>query len=453
MNRPPAASAGGAVTAVAGNAVTFSAAGSSDPDNNIASYTWNFGDGSAPVTAFTPTASHAYASSGTYTATLTVTDGFGATSTATTTANIIAGTAVTNTGDSGPGSLRQAILNANAAGSPRTITFAIPGTGVQTITPLSPLPNLTTAGTVIDGTTQPGYAGSPLIEVSGSSSYGDGLTVTASNCTVRGLCLDRWADGAGLTLNGSGETVQGDYLGTDPTGNAAAGNWEGLLLVGSSNDAIGGTAAGQADVIGGNAASGIRVSGMASGYASSNNSITGDRVGVGAGGGAVGNGGDGVLVVGNYASGNSITSDLIANNGKIGIDLSAKPAYTAFDLDPSGFTTSFALGAWGGQQVGEGSGTATGGNNHALLWTGSAASATDLNPAGITTSSAIGALGRPAGRRRLRHRHRQPVPRHALVRLRRQRHRPQPRRLHVLRRLRRLGRPAGRLRRRHRHRQ
>src|SRR6185369_3198708 len=75
---------------------------------------------------------------------------------------------VTNTADSGPGSLRQAILNSNASvGVVDTIRFAI-GTGVQTIRPLSPLPTITDP-VIIDATTQPGFAGTPLIELNGSS--------------------------------------------------------------------------------------------------------------------------------------------------------------------------------------------------------------------------------------------------------------------------------------------
>ena len=58
---------------------------------------------------------------------------------------------VSNTGDSGPGSLRQAILDSNAAtGATNTIDFDIPGTGVQTIAPLSPLPAITNP-VLIDG--------------------------------------------------------------------------------------------------------------------------------------------------------------------------------------------------------------------------------------------------------------------------------------------------------------
>jgi PKD repeat protein len=70
-------------TPVSGTApltVAFSSAGSSDPDGSIASYSWNFGDGSAPVT--TASASHLYQNAGAYTATLTVTDNRGAKATA-----------------------------------------------------------------------------------------------------------------------------------------------------------------------------------------------------------------------------------------------------------------------------------------------------------------------------------------------------------------------------------
>src|SRR5260370_22422906 len=69
---------------------------------------------------------------------------------------------VINTNDSGPGSLRQAILDANANAGPDTIRFSI-SSGPQAIAPLSPLPTITDPVT-IDGTTQPGYSGAPLIE-------------------------------------------------------------------------------------------------------------------------------------------------------------------------------------------------------------------------------------------------------------------------------------------------
>src|SRR3954471_20591744 len=70
---------------------------------------------------------------------------------------------VSNTGDSGAGSLRQAILDANATNGLDTITFQIPGGGPYTITPASALPAITDA-VLIDGTTQPGFVSQPLIE-------------------------------------------------------------------------------------------------------------------------------------------------------------------------------------------------------------------------------------------------------------------------------------------------
>src|SRR5262249_21731695 len=79
---------------------------------------------------------------------------------------------VDSTADSGPGSLRQALLDANAtpndAAGPDVIQFAIPGGGVQSIAPASALPAITDAVTV-DGTSQPGYGGTPLIELQGSA--------------------------------------------------------------------------------------------------------------------------------------------------------------------------------------------------------------------------------------------------------------------------------------------
>jgi PKD repeat protein len=58
---------------------SYDASGSSDPDDRIASFAWNFGDGSIPLSG--PTVSHTYANAGSYTVTVTVTDTAGATST------------------------------------------------------------------------------------------------------------------------------------------------------------------------------------------------------------------------------------------------------------------------------------------------------------------------------------------------------------------------------------
>ena len=84
-NVPPTADANGPYSGTVGIAVSFSSAGSSDPDGSIASYSWNFGDGTTSASA---NPSHSYSTSGTKTVTLTVTDNDGATDGATTTALI-----------------------------------------------------------------------------------------------------------------------------------------------------------------------------------------------------------------------------------------------------------------------------------------------------------------------------------------------------------------------------
>src|SRR5262245_5139026 len=77
--------------------------------------------------------------------------------------------AVITNADSGAGSLRQAILDANANGTAEddTITFAIPGDGAHRIALLSALPNVGDK-VILDGATQPGYAGVPLVILDGT---------------------------------------------------------------------------------------------------------------------------------------------------------------------------------------------------------------------------------------------------------------------------------------------
>ncbi|MFQ5607297.1 MAG: S8 family serine peptidase [Candidatus Zixiibacteriota bacterium] len=84
-NQAPTANANGPYTGETGAAVSFSSAGSSDPDGTITDYSWDFGDGGSSAAA-NPT--HSYAAAGTYTVTLTVTDDQGATGSNSTTATI-----------------------------------------------------------------------------------------------------------------------------------------------------------------------------------------------------------------------------------------------------------------------------------------------------------------------------------------------------------------------------
>jgi hypothetical protein len=136
---------------------------------------------------------------------------------------------VINTADSGCGSLRQAILNANASPGLDLIDFKIPGAGPHTIQPLSALPTITDP-VVIDGYTQPGASpnSNPFdkginavlkIELDGTeAAFVDGLVITAGNSIVRGLVINRFLQsGIVLSLNG-GNTIEGNFVGSDTTG-------------------------------------------------------------------------------------------------------------------------------------------------------------------------------------------------------------------------------------------
>jgi hypothetical protein len=85
-NVDPSANANGPYSGMAGSAVTFSSAGSSDADGSIVSYEWTFGDGGSSSAA---SPSHTYAAAGNYAVSLTVTDNDGASDTATSSATVV----------------------------------------------------------------------------------------------------------------------------------------------------------------------------------------------------------------------------------------------------------------------------------------------------------------------------------------------------------------------------
>ncbi|HEY4426563.1 MAG TPA: Calx-beta domain-containing protein [Pyrinomonadaceae bacterium] len=159
---------------------------------------------------------------------------------------------VTNTNNDGIGSLREAITVANNTFGADTITFNIPGAGVKAINLLVALPEITEA-VVIDATTQPGYAGTPLVEIDGANTrFENGLVITAGNTTVRGLAIGRF-ESSGIVLRSCNNNVlQGNYIGTDATGTQQRENNTGILLSNSSNNIIGGTSAAARNIISGN---------------------------------------------------------------------------------------------------------------------------------------------------------------------------------------------------------
>ena len=97
---------------------------------------------------------------------------------------------VTSTADSGAGTLRDAITSSNATAGPNTISFALTGTAPYTITLASALPAITQPVT-IDGTSQTGYAGAPLVMIDGANAIGTALTLAtgSTNSVVRGLAI------------------------------------------------------------------------------------------------------------------------------------------------------------------------------------------------------------------------------------------------------------------------
>jgi hypothetical protein len=210
---------------------------------------------------------------------------------------------VTNTADTGAGSLRQAMTSANALSNhPTWIVFNIPtsdpgdSSGVWTIAPDSALPNLS-AQVVLDGTTQPGFTPAPIIVLSGGSAGASatGLTVVAggSGSTIRGFVVNDFAQD-GINLDGaSNTTVEGNYIGTTTDGTAANGNAvDGVEIdSGATGNTIGGTTSAARNIISGNNAADANDNGGVdvTDAGTANNVIAGNWIGLGSGGAALGN--------------------------------------------------------------------------------------------------------------------------------------------------------------------
>ena len=222
---------------------------------------------------------------------------------------------VTTTGDIGPGSLRQAIDDANAHTGSDTITFNIPNTdsgynsttSVWTIQPASAFSHLTDNSTCIDGTTQTVNQGNtnsegPEIELDGTNAGSvNGFWISNSSYnTIRGLTINRF--NSGINIGGPGtegrNTIAGNYIGTDPTGKSDLGNTNyGIYLgLGAHHNIIGGQTAADRNIISGND-TGIYLS----------------STGI-----------DSNLIIGNYI-GTNATGTIAIENGR-GIELSYGPS-------------------------------------------------------------------------------------------------------------------------------
>lgn len=200
---------------------------------------------------------------------------------------------VTNTNDSGAGSLRQAITDANATGALDTINFNISGGAYQTISPSSGYQ--ITQPVIIDGTTQPGFSGRPVIEINGAGAGANtsGFHVTGGGSTIKGLIVNRFGGDGIILTNNNGNTIVGNYIGTNSAGTADLGNNSSGIGMQSANNTIGGTTAADRNVVSGNNGNGIAITGSSA----SGNVVRGNYVGTNASGTSViGNGADGILI-------------------------------------------------------------------------------------------------------------------------------------------------------------
>ena len=219
---------------------------------------------------------------------------------------------VTNTNDSGEGSLRQAIIASNATiGVPDTIEFNIEPPGAQTIQPSSGLPSITDP-VVIDGTTQPGFAGTPLIELRGDLANANGLVISGDHCTIRGLVINRFF-GSGIVIIGNSNIVAGNFIGTDVSGTLDLGSsGDGVRIENSSNNMIGGVTAEARNVISGNNSDGVELRGPGA----SGNLVLGNYIGTDV---------TGTLDLGNAANG--VFFELAPNNTIGGTTASASKCH------------------------------------------------------------------------------------------------------------------------------
>ena len=235
-------------------------------------------------------------------------------------------------------SLREAILFANSNPGIDTITFNIPGAGLQTIAPTSPLPTITD-GVVIDGYSQagasrnmngPGLGNNAVLKIllTGASAPTDttGLLITAANSSVTGLVIAGFNNGspAGIALTGAGATgalIEGNFIGTDSSGTGSSANYTGIRIsAGASGNIIRG------NVISGNSHDGIDIFGDAV-NATNNNVVAGNLIGTNAAGtAAMPNQVDGIEVF-NNANSNTIGGpaaadrNILSGNGSDGMDM------------------------------------------------------------------------------------------------------------------------------------
>ncbi len=161
-------------------------------------------------------------------------------------------------------SAQQQALVSGTVGSSNTVDFDIPttdagysaATGVWTIALQSALPSINQNAAIIDGYSQPGATKNTLaqgdnakleIAIEGVDFEFDGLTLAAQGSQVSGLDVEKFENGIVIAASGNIQ-VAGCFIGTDPTGESAGSNANGVVIQGSSN-LIGGPNVGDRNVI------------------------------------------------------------------------------------------------------------------------------------------------------------------------------------------------------------
>jgi VCBS repeat-containing protein len=244
-------------------------------------------------------------------------------------------------------SLREAISAINAgndlgdadiiAQSPGTfgiadqIGFDIDGGGAQTIRVTSGLPSLSKP-VVLDASTQPGFAGTPLITIDGATAAGasDGLTVNAHNSTIRGFRIQNFKLQGPFSMGGKGIVVSASGLSSGGpvivAGNVIVDNASGMTVFSKNGYVIGGTSPADRNVISGNLGRGISATDS---FISGFSRIQGNYIGVDEDGVTPRpNGGQGIfnfsadLEGGSFLVGGSVpeAGNVIAYNGGAGVN-------------------------------------------------------------------------------------------------------------------------------------
>ena len=252
---------------------------------------------------------------------------------------LLATFSVVNVADSGPGSFRQAIVDANATPGRDSIVFNTPLPALAVFRPTSPLPSITDPVS-IDATTEPGYVDRPIVTLDGqvAGPNANGLVFLGGQSTLRGMAVTGFGGYGVILSQGGGDSLQGNYIGVDVTGEASVPNRSGgVLILGGSNNTIGSPTSGGGNVISGNGGDGLRIAGPTPGLSTlpaSGNQILANFVGLDSTGtNRIGNALDGIHLI--NATANAIggtgfgLGNLISGNAGNGLEIEGDASYAA----------------------------------------------------------------------------------------------------------------------------